>query len=728
MTLPDHADHAADPLHSRLLATAKESPAAAILAIMVFLLPAVGMPSELMLQDTLKSAVVAFGVLLAAMVFFWSLRGRVAPLYWHGLVALPFVLVLYALGSMAWSHTYLAGTEAIRWFIFGLLAWLSMNCISRPALPLLAWGIHWGAVIASLWTALQFWFDLRLFPQAALPGSTFVNRNFYAEYLICALPWSVFALTSMRFSRWVWWVAFSLALNLVGLMMTGTRSALLAFLLIAPIMGFAWLKYKQQFGMGQWSRQQRILVTALVVICTVGLGSVGSNNPAITSEAAGSTPLQRSISRTASMAAPGEYTEGSFSIRAAMWKATVRMMLAHGLVGVGAGAWEVQIPLYQDDDTVYETDYYAHNEYLQLLSEYGLVTGGLFLAFLLSYLMIAAGRTWRLHGPLQSEAPLRATVLLSLLAMLVVSNAGFPWHLAGSGALFAIGLGVLCVSDQRLGQHQRFFTAGFRLSGTSNKVLAWVFVALLGVAGYITNQARLAEMKIVHALKLSASAFQPQDTAPGSTAATKALMLQEAREGIAITPHYRRLTAMLAEPLSASGDWENTAWILESVAQSRPNVVAIWSGLATAYSRLGQYDQAMQALSEVKRLKPKAIATRTLAISLLYNSRRLDEAAALLSVQYDRGEYDYDMVQVGAALGYETRNWPLTVRSLELRNLKWTQFAADGHFRLGQIYANDSMMNDARALQEFKLGLALVPADYVGTYLKEVPIRFRSAM
>ena len=728
MTLPDHAAAAADPLHSRLLATAKESPAAAILAIMVFLLPAVGMPSELMLQDTLKSAVAAFGVLLAAMVFFWSLRGRVAPLYWHGLVALPFVLVLYALGSMAWSHTYLAGTEAIRWFIFGLLAWLSMNCISRPALPLLAWGIHWGAVIASLWTALQFWFDLRLFPQAALPGSTFVNRNFYAEYLICALPWSVFALTSMRCSRWVWWVAFSLALNLVGLMMTGTRSALLAFLLIAPIMGFAWLKYKQQFGMGQWRRQQRILVTALVVICTVGLGSIASNNPAITSEAAGSTPLQRSVSRTASMAAPGEYTEGTFSIRAEMWKATVRMMLAHGLLGVGAGAWEVQIPLYQDDDTVYETDYYAHTEYLQLLSEYGLLVGGLFLAFLLSYLMIAAGRTWRLHGPLQSEAPLRATVLLSLLAMLVVSNAGFPWHLAGSGALFAIGLGVLCGSDQRLGQHQRFFTASIRFSGASNKVLAWVFVALLGVAGYITNQARLAEMKIVHALKLSASAFQPQDTAPGSTASTKALMLQEAREGIAITPHYRRLTAVLAEPLSASGDWENTAWILESVAQSRPNIVAIWTGLARAYSNLGRHALAMNALKEVKRLKPKSVATQTLEIFLLSRARQFDEAIALITTHYDQDSYDYDMLQIGSAIGYETHNWPLLIRSLELRNKIAPQFAADGHFRLGQIYADKAMLDDTRALREFKLGLAAVPADYLKTYREQIPVRFRASM
>ena len=88
-----------------------------VLAWLTFLLPALGVPSELMLQDTLKSAVAAFGILIAAFVFFWQQRKRTEPLLWHGLVWLPLALMAYALGSMVWSHTYLAGVEAIRWFL-----------------------------------------------------------------------------------------------------------------------------------------------------------------------------------------------------------------------------------------------------------------------------------------------------------------------------------------------------------------------------------------------------------------------------------------------------------------------------------------------------------------------------------------------------------------------------------------------------------------------------------
>ena len=53
---------------------------------------------------------------------------------------LPLALMAYALGSMAWSHTYLGGVEAIRWFIFSLLLWLGVNTLSRERLPTLALG------------------------------------------------------------------------------------------------------------------------------------------------------------------------------------------------------------------------------------------------------------------------------------------------------------------------------------------------------------------------------------------------------------------------------------------------------------------------------------------------------------------------------------------------------------------------------------------------------------
>jgi O-antigen ligase len=694
---------------------------ASILALMMFLVPAVGVPSELMLQDTLKSAIVAFGVLGAALLFFWQHRQRTEPMLWHGVVWLPLVLMAYAMGSMAWSHTYLAGVEAIRWFLLALLLWLGINTLSKDNLPHIIGSLHAGTVVASLWVLLQFWVDLALFPQAAFPASTFVNRNFFAEYAVCALPFSVWLLLGMRPSRWLGWMALSVAANVVALMMTGTRSALVALLVLIPVLVVILVKYHRQFACAQWSLTDKAMVAGVLLVGIVGLGSIPSDNAQVIREKIGTTALERSFLRTASIAKTSEYTHGSFSMRSVMWKATARMMMANPLTGVGAGSWEVQIPLYQRVDSVLEADYYAHNEFLQLLSEYGLVTGGSVLAVLFAYLLFATGITWRLQEAEQSEAPLRGSALSSLLALILVSNAGFPLHLACTGVLFAVSLAILAGSDARLGNRSHFFAASLPWRIGFARWVILLLLACTALTTVITVRAAQAERKIVHALQLAATAAKAKQPISKDLSPIKMQVLVEVREGISINPHYRRLTALVAEPFAAAGDWANAAWILESVVASRPNVAALWSGLAQGYSEMGKFEQASHALQQVQRLKPNSARTRVLEISLLSRSGRDNDAIELLVNQYDRGNFDFEMVELGYAIGYKTRNWPLVVRSLELRNVTWPEQAADGHFRLGKVFMEPEFQDRARALLEFRSGLNAVPTEQKDNYLSQVP-------
>ena len=95
--------------------------------------------------------------LAAGLLFFLHQRKQTNALRWHGVMWLPLGLMAYALGSMVWSHTYLGGVEAIRWFVFSLLLWLGLNTLSHERAPQLTEAIHWGAVVASIWTALQSW-------------------------------------------------------------------------------------------------------------------------------------------------------------------------------------------------------------------------------------------------------------------------------------------------------------------------------------------------------------------------------------------------------------------------------------------------------------------------------------------------------------------------------------------------------------------------------------------
>ncbi len=715
-------------LSNALAAPAPPRASQLLVAATLFLLPAIGFPGLAMVPDTLKSAVLAFGVLLAGMVFFWQHRRRHAPLHWHGLMWLPLALMAYALGSMLWSHAYLAGAEAIRWCVLGLLMWLALNTVNRSTLPLVLWGVHGGAVVASVWAVLQFWLGFDVFPQAALPASTFVNRNFFAEYLVCTLPLSVYLLAQARASRWLSWIALSLALNIVALMMTGTRSALVALLILLPVLAVALLKYRQQWGFSQWGRATRGSVCLVLLAGVLGLGSLPSGNPRIAQEGTATTALQRSYLRTASIAVKTEYTEGSFSVRSVMWKATARMLMAHPLIGVGAGAWEVQIPLYQNSSESLETDYYAHNEYLQLLSEYGGVTGGLCLAFVLAYLLLAAHTTWRLQGEERTEGPLRACVLASLLALGVVSLAGFPWHMACTAALLALCLALLAGSDVRLKVRAGSLAGRPSWRPAYSRIALGVLAGCTVLALYLTHRAAMAERTLVQALQLADRLVQADAPQSPEMQEVKARMLAMLREGVALNPYYRKFTPMAAEVLTAQGDWANVAWILQSVVDSHPNVPALWQGLALAYAQLHDRTRALQALAQVQRLRPDTLSTRNLEIVVLSNVQQDAEAARQLRQSFDAGHFDYALAQAGYALGLKTHDLDLAIRSLELRNRHWPEQAADGYFRMGKVYAEATPPRREQALLAFTAGLAAVPAQERANYRQQVPVEYRTQL
>ena len=698
-----------------------------VLAWMFFLLPAMGVPSELILQDTLKSAIAAFGVLIAALVFFWQQRRRPTPLLWHGILWLPLALMVYALGSMVWSHTYLAGVEAIRWFILSLLLWLGINTLNRQTLPCLVWSIHMGLTFASLWVALQFWFDWQFFPQGAQPASSFINRNFFSEYAVSALPFSVWALVATRQHRLLAWISVTLALNILAILMTGTRSALAALAVLLPLLLVIVLRFRTLLAWVMWGRAQKALVTCVLGLGILIGGLIPSGNAQVRAEAVGQSALARSIVRTGSLANSAEYTGGSFSVRSTMWMATARMALAHPLAGVGAGAWEVEIPLYQRAYTQLETDYYAHNEGLQLLSEYGVLVGGVVLAFLLAYFLKSISITWRLARD-QAEALPRAFVLSSLIGLDIVSNAGFPLHLAACGGLFMACLAILARSDVRINHKSSFRATSFALSTRNAQYLLVIAVGGLLAAAAITWQAVRAESLLVEAIRTASAFNKAQHTGNPQAAQLKAQALASVREGVAINPHYRKLTAEVAEAFAASGDWANAVWILESVAASRPHVAALWTGLAQGYSALGQHARAQTAFEQLQKLKPDALSTLALHTILLSQRGDAAGAAAILTTQLDSAAFDLELLQTTYAIGYRDKNWDLAIRALELRNATWPETRTDGYLRLGKLYAEPAVDKPLKALTAFKAGLASVSVEQRSNYISQVPMPYQAQM
>ena len=704
-----------------------------ILALMMFLAPAVGVPHEEMLQDTLKSIVVAFAALGAGLMFFWHQRNRRDGLRWHALMWLPLALMFYALGSMAWSHAYLGGVEAIRWFILGLLLWLGLNTLSRERLPWLFWGIHCGVLVASLWTALQFWTDFRYFPQGPNPASTFVNRNFFAEFVVCTLPFSTLLILRAKASALIALLAFTTAFNLVAMMMTGTRSALLALLAMLLVLPVILYRYRKLFAFSSWGAGSRILLFGVLLGTTLGLGLINTNNPKIIEEhrleQRGMNALERAFARSKSMTQTEEYTQRSFSVRLVMWKATARIIQARPFSGVGAGAWEVDIPLYQAEGSQLETDYYVHNEILQLLAEYGLV-GWLFLLCLLGYLTQAAWKTLRAATPdEQAEAPLRAITLLAMLMFLIVSNAGFPWRMASTGALFALMLAILGASDARLGY--RGVMAGTRLpwKPAYSQVGAVVMMICLALAAYVSQQAAESESKIVRAVKFALAVSQSNDYQNPKWDKTKREMLTLIKEGTDINPHYRKITPMVADELAKWGDWKNAVWIWESVLGSRPYVVAIMSNVARGYAQMGQNDKALEYLKRAKELQPKATSVNSLEVILLSRSGKEAQALKQTRELVASGNFDFDLINAAYVLGARAKDWPFAIKALELRSERWPEQKADGLIKLGHLYASvPDIRDDDKALASYKAALAAAPEANRAAVRAQIPPAYQARL
>ncbi len=708
--------------------TNQNARASLLLALMMVLLPALGVTHEEMLQDTFKSILSAFFILSAMLVFVWYQRKQQQPLQFHGLLWLPLGLMVYALGSMAWSHAYLGGVEAIRWFLFALVFFWGVNVANPTSVNRMVWGIHIGAVLASLWAALQFWSGLTLFPQGPVPASTFLNRNIFAEFLVCTLPYSVLLLARVRDKTSVFVLTLSLAFNIVALMMSGTRSALTGLLVLMVLLPLITLVYRKQCQSTGW-RPGHCIALGMVLIVSVGvLGSIRTGNPKLIAESGKVNALELAGARLLSITTKKEYSRGTFSHRTLMWRATGAMIQDNPVTGVGAGAWEVHVPRYQGPESQTELDFYAHNELLQLVAEYGSV-GWLFLLSLTAYLLWASYATLKIRSAEgKQEAPLRALVLSSLLVLFLVSNAGFPWHMAGTGALFAISLSLLAASDLRLGWTRQVFARSLAWKNSYGTYAFATTVLCMALAVHISRQAIECESKLVQALKIGLQITQSGKATDPRWDPAKNEMLTLMREAIAINPHYRKLTSNAADAMANWGDWKNATWIWESIATSRPYVVAILTNIARGHVHGGELAKAGEYLERARSLQPSAPAVASLEVMLLSRAGNDKEAARLAKKYFADGVFDYDLVRAAYFLGINNEDFDLSITALELRIKHWPAQAVDSWLKLGDIHALPKVNDIPRAIHAYRTALEASPPHARPAVMASIPPHFRKAL
>jgi tetratricopeptide (TPR) repeat protein len=204
-------------------------------------------------------------------------------------------------------------------------------------------------------------------------------------------------------------------------------------------------------------------------------------------------------------------------------------------------------------------------------------------------------------------------------------------------------------------------------------------------------------------------------------------MLKLIKEGIAINPHYRKITPMVADELAKWGDWKDATWIWESVLTSRPYVVAIMSNVARGYATMGNSAKALEYLQRARTVQPRAPAVRSLEVILLSRSGQEPRALELARQAIDNNIYDFDLVNSAFSLAWRAGDYAMAVKAMDLRMAGWPASRVEGYVQLGDMYAT-SIKDPQKALASFKQAMALAPETARKSLLPHIPTEYWSRL
>jgi len=260
----------------------------------------------------------------------------------------------------------------------------------------------------------------------------FINRHHFAGYmeLTIALPLGlVFSGGVEKEKRFIY--LFAAGMMAVALIMTNSRGGIISLvaevLFLAAIGGLRKRKRTQE-KRGPGAALRTALALALIVAIFAGVVLLGGEG---------------ALSRFVGTVNTDDPTTG----RAHFWSVTVDIIKAHPFLGTGLGAYGLIYTRYDSRNGLYRLEQ-AHNDYLQILSDAGIIGAGLALLFVVLLFHRSFIRR-------ESRDDFRRGVCIGALtgcfAVLVHSFFDFTLHTTSNALLFLI-LSALATMNGRVEQ------------------------------------------------------------------------------------------------------------------------------------------------------------------------------------------------------------------------------------------------------------------------------------
>lgn len=347
----------------------------------------------------------------------------------------------------------------------------------NAALRILAYALSIGAALVCIYAFVQSG-GLDPLPIATVfEGrrivSTFENPNFLGNFAAFSLP--LLAVFFLSAERWEKRLALGSITSLAygACILAGSRGAWLAGLsgILLIVVGYL---YALRSG-----RLQLHWPSLLLLACALAGVTVFATRAPVIANARGEVSVGERLLSSRYIIAPHERGEPKSEASAAtsvrlgevqvqdttinhryfIWRVAWAMVRDRPLLGVGYGGFATHFPDYRDaqrgdswyasliETQQYENTRYAHNEYLHLWAECGLLGLGAFFLLQWSVWFVLLRRLWR-GAPLELWG-----VAAVLLVMLVHSLVSYPLRLPLNGMIFWLCMGIasqLSASDEVL--------------------------------------------------------------------------------------------------------------------------------------------------------------------------------------------------------------------------------------------------------------------------------------
>ncbi|OFV90256.1 MAG: hypothetical protein A3G76_05740 [Acidobacteria bacterium RIFCSPLOWO2_12_FULL_65_11] len=339
-----------------------------------------------------------------------------------GPLAQPLQALSLDADSTAWALALAAGCIG--------LFWCARHAFARGGVRVVARAVAWMGLALTTLVIVQrateptllYWY-WRPLTAGAAPYGPFVNRNSFATWLVMAIPLVVGYTIARSRSRSIvatsfaqrvstldatdLWLAASACLMTGGLLGSLSRAGIVAG--AAGLAAFVCLSSSRVSG------RRRVAGFVFVLGLMVATATMFANLGALATR----------MNRALELGAAG---------RRAIWSDTWRMAGDFWLTGVGSGAYERGMLVYQQGSRQYFYNH-AHNEYLQILAEGGALLAVPAAVALVAGVVLAARRLGADRSPLFW---LRAGAASGMLAVAVQSIWDTGLRIPANGALFAV--------------------------------------------------------------------------------------------------------------------------------------------------------------------------------------------------------------------------------------------------------------------------------------------------